>query len=479
MILRDLVGAVEGVRIDGDSGVAIGRIVDDSRACVAGDAFVALRGEHVDGHAFVGQAYERGAAAAVVERASAFPADRAQVVVADSRRAASRIAARFYGEPSHTLRVVGITGTNGKTTASYLVRAILEAAGEPCAVVGTLGVDFSGAASPLANTTPPAIELQGILANVRDRGARAVSMEVSSHALALGRIDDVRFDVAVLTNVTRDHLDFHGSQEAYVAAKRRLFDLARVAVLNADDPAGAAFARELRALGREVITYAIDGDADVRAGALTLGPGGSAFTAAGQHVELALPGRFNVANALAALGVARAFDVALPRAAAALGGVQSVPGRMERFSGGGIDVIVDYAHTPDALANVLRSVRESTRGRLVAVFGCGGDRDAGKRPEMGAVAGALADAVIVTSDNPRGEDPLAIAQAVAAPIGAPIVLDRRAAIRQAIERAGAGDVVVVAGKGHEPYQIVGDERRPFDDRDEVRAALGAREVAAR
>jgi len=463
MILRDLAAAVEGACIDGNADVAIERIIEDSRACAPGDAFVAMRGERVDGHTFVAQAYERGASAAVVEHPSNYPAGRAQVVVGDSRRAGSRIAARFYGEPSQSLSVVGITGTNGKTTTSYLVRAVLEAMGDRCATVGTLGVDFDGTSLPLANTTPPAIELQGILADLRDRGASAISMEVSSHALALGRVDDVAFDVGVLTNLTRDHLDFHGTHDAYMAAKRRLFETARIGVLNVDDAAGSAFARELREARRPLVTYAIDAEADVRPS--MLGP-------------LALPGRFNVANALAALGVARALDLDLRRAAQAIATVASIPGRMERFSGGGVDVIVDYAHTPDALANVLRAMRETTRGRLVAVFGCGGDRDAGKRPQMGAVAGALADSVIVTSDNPRSEDPLAIAQAIAAPIGATIVLDRRAAIRRAIERAAAGDVVVVAGKGHEAFQIVGDERRPFDDRDEVRAALRAREVLA-
>lgn len=460
MILRELASVVEGARIEGNAEIAIERLVADSRAVIPGDAFVAMRGERADGHAFVAQAYERGAAAAVVERSSSFPSGRAQVVVHDSRRAGSRIAARFYGEPSRALRVVGITGTNGKTTTSFLVRAVLAAFGDRCAIVGTLGVDYAGAAAPLANTTPPAIELQGILADLRDRGATAVSMEVSSHALALERVDDVLFDVGVLTNVTRDHLDFHRTHDAYVAAKHRLFELARISVLNVDDPAGAAFARDLRAQGKTVVTYAIDAEADLRPAMLG---------------ALALPGRFNVANGLAALGVARALDLDLPRAAEAIASVRAVPGRMERFSAGGVDVVVDYAHTPDALANVLRAMRDSTRGRLVAVFGCGGDRDAGKRPEMGAVAAALADAVIVTSDNPRSEDPLAIAQA-AAPSGATIVLDRREAIRRAIEDAAAGDVVVVAGKGHETYQIVGDERRPFDDREEVRNALRARGV---
>ncbi len=459
MLLHELVAAVDGARIEGDGQLPVGRIVEDSRACTPGDAFVALRGQRVDGHRFVGEAYERGAVAAVVEEPVRRPPGRAQVIVPDSRRACSRLAARFYGDPSRRLCIVGITGTNGKTTTSYLVRAVLEAAGKRAAVVGTLGVDFAEATAPLANTTPPALELQALLAALCDRGATAVSMEVSSHALALERVADVAFQVGVLTNITRDHLDFHETHEAYVRAKRRLFDLSRIAVLNAEDPAGAAFAAELRALGRPVVTYALEAPADV--GPSLLG-------------TLALPGRFNVANALAALAVARALGFDLRRAAEAISSVRSVPGRMERFSADGIEVIVDYAHTPDALANVLRASRELARGRLVAVFGCGGDRDAGKRPQMGSVAAQLADRVIVTSDNPRHEDPLAIAQAIAGPAGATIVLDRRAAIREAIAQARPGDVVVVAGKGHEAYQIVGDERLPFDDRDEVREALRAR-----
>lgn len=461
MTAGELASVLDGARLEGERTVQVARIVADSREVRAGDAFVALRGEHVDGHDYVAQAYAAGAVLAVVEEPAPTAPGRAQLVVADTHLAASKLAARFYGEPSRAMRIVGITGTNGKTTTSYLVRAALEACDEPCAAVGTLGVEFRGESAPLANTTPPAIELHGLLARVRDEGAKAVSMEVSSHALALGRVEDVAFDVAVLTNITRDHLDFHATHEAYVAAKRHLFDLAPSAVLNVDDPSGAAFASELRALGRTVITYAIDAEADVRPSALE---------------PLALPGRFNVSNALAALGAARALGLDRARAAAGIAAVRSVPGRMEYFSGSGVEVIVDYAHTPDALANVLRALRPTTRGALIVVFGCGGDRDAGKRPEMGRVAGELADRVIVTSDNPRSEDPLAIAQAVARPIGAAIVLDRRAAIRRAIEEARPGDAVVVAGKGHEGYQIVGTERRPFDDRDEVREALRLREA---
>jgi UDP-N-acetylmuramoyl-L-alanyl-D-glutamate--2,6-diaminopimelate ligase len=299
-------------------------------------------------------------------------------------------------------------------------------------------------------------------------------MEVSSHALALGRVDDVRFAVAALTNITRDHLDFHGTIERYAAAKRRLFDLAKDAVLNVDDPWGARFAADFPG----AITYAIDAPATVRAQDVVLDGDGSHFRVDGQDVHTALPGRFNVRNALAAFAIGRAFGIPDATIVRGIGAMRAVPGRMERIGAFGVDAIVDYAHTPDALENVLRAARETAKRKLIVVFGCGGDRDPGKRAEMGAIAAELADRVIVTSDNPRSEDPMTIARAVAEGIKADIVLDRRRAIRRAINEAVAGDVVVIAGKGHETYQIVGAETLPFDDRDEVRAAFAERAAAA-
>jgi UDP-N-acetylmuramoyl-L-alanyl-D-glutamate--2,6-diaminopimelate ligase len=371
--------------------------------------------------------------------------------------------------------VFGVTGTNGKTTTTYLLRSIAQAAGVPCGVIGTLGGVYDDRTWALENTTPLALELHRLLAQMRDDGARAVAMEVSSHALALGRVDDVRFRAAALTNVTRDHLDFHGTMAHYIAAKRRLFDLASLAVLNVDDAVGRTFAGEFAA----ATTYAIDRTAQLRATNVVLAGDGTRFEAGGMQLEIALPGRFNLANALAAIGLARAGgfdDDAIVRGLAA---ARAVPGRMERIGAFGIDAIVDYAHTPDALANVLRAARETTRGRLIVVFGCGGDRDPGKRVEMGRIAAGVADAVIVTSDNPRGEEPAAIAAAVADGIVAEVILDRRTAIRRAINDARAGDTVVVAGKGHETYQIIGEERLPFDDRDEVRSAFSLRSGALR
>jgi UDP-N-acetylmuramoyl-L-alanyl-D-glutamate--2,6-diaminopimelate ligase len=471
--LRPLLDALDAPRVIGALPPAIAAITADSRAVQPGDAFVALRGERVDGHAYVSDALARGAALLVVEQ----PVDAAvaQVVVRDTRAASSRLADAYYGQPSRSLAVFGVTGTNGKTTTTALVRGIAEAAGVPCGVIGTLGGAFGERTWPLENTTPLALDLHRMLAEMRDAGARAIAMEVSSHALALGRVDDVFFAAAALTNVSRDHLDFHRTFEAYVAAKRRLFDLAALAVLNADDPYGRAFADELPA----ALTYAIERPAHLRATSLVLAGEGTRFEAGGMQLEIALPGRFNVANALAAIGLVRVAGIDGDAIVRGLAAVRAVPGRMERIGALGINAIVDYAHTPDALDNVLRAARETTRGRLIVVFGCGGDRDPGKRPEMGRVAAAAADTVIVTSDNPRSEDPAAIAAAVAGDIVAEVILDRRAAIRHAIDEARPGDTVVVAGKGHETYQIVGAQRLPFDDRAEVREAFAARAGALR
>jgi UDP-N-acetylmuramoyl-L-alanyl-D-glutamate--2,6-diaminopimelate ligase len=470
-----LVAALADATVIGALPPSIEGIASDARAVRNGTVFVALRGTRADGHAFIAEAAANGAAFVVAERPSEVAVP--QVIVADTRIAASALADAFYDHPSHGLTVVGITGTNGKTTTTHLVRDMLEAAGIACGVIGTLGGTFRDHAPwPLGNTTPLALELHALLAEMRAAGATAVVMEVSSHALALRRVDHVRFAVAVLTNITRDHLDFHGTFERYVAAKRLLFDFAPQHVLNLDDPFGAAFAEQLPG----AITFALDRDADLRPQGLRVEGDGSTFSIGATDVSIALPGRFNVRNALAAFGVGRALEIDDATIARGLGTTRAVPGRMERIGAFGIEAIVDYAHTPDALENVLTAVRETTRRNLILVFGCGGDRDAGKRVQMGEVGARLADRVIVTSDNPRSEDPLAIAESIAADYAhTEIVLDRRAAIRRAIDQAQAGDTVVVAGKGHETYQIVGDEARPFDDREEVRVAFARRAVARR
>jgi UDP-N-acetylmuramoyl-L-alanyl-D-glutamate--2,6-diaminopimelate ligase len=480
--LTALLASLGETRARGGSETAVTALEIDSRKVRAGSVFVALRGERADGHAFVGQAIANGAVAVVVETARAgelaVPENVMLVGVADTRRALSRLAATFYGWPSQALSVIGVTGTNGKTTTTHLIQAILEEAGVRCGRIGTLGAQFGGAMWTLENTTPLALELQATLAAMHERGAEAVAMEVSSHALALERVADVEFEIGVLTNITHDHLDFHGSFKTYIEEKRKLFGLAKAAVFNVDDATGLLWDYEDAHSGRRSLSYSIVDSSDLWAKDLVLSARGSSFSLDGNRVNLNLPGRFNIYNALAALGVARLLGIEDALAARALASVASVPGRMEHFEADGVDVLVDYAHTPDALDNVLRAAREGARGRVIVVFGCGGDRDRGKRPEMGRIASERADRVIVTSDNPRTEDMLAIVDGIVAGIpagtSAHVELDRGAAIRQAIAEAAPGDVVVVAGKGHETHQIIGSNVRHFDDRDAVRAALAKR-----
>ncbi len=478
--LATLLKRLEGpLAVVGDRSRNVDAIEIDSRCVKPGALFVALRGEHTDGHRHANDAVGKGARVVVVERAVDLPADVTVVQVADSRRALSVLAAAFYGDPSHALDAIGVTGTNGKTTTTHMIAAILNAAGISCGIAGTVGAEFRAHRWLLENTTPQPPELQRLLARMRDAGAKAVAMEVSSHALALDRVEDVRFRIAALTNVTRDHLDFHETIEAYAAAKRRLFSLAPASVINADDRYGERWESELRREGRSVISYGLRNTANLAPQEIAVEPSGSRFTANGQRYRLRLPGRFNVWNALAAIGVARFLGVDDATGARALSELERVPGRMERFDAGEIAVVVDYAHTPDALESALRSLRETTSGALTVVFGCGGDRDRGKRPEMGAVAAVFADRLYVTSDNPRTEDPQAIVDAIVAGIGDRdriVELDRRRAIERAIAEARSGDVVLIAGKGHETYQIVGDRVLQFDDAAVAREALGSRSV---
>jgi UDP-N-acetylmuramoyl-L-alanyl-D-glutamate--2,6-diaminopimelate ligase len=462
----------------GDAQRKVTAVVADSRQASDGALFVALPGEHTDGHRYVGDAIARGAGVIVIGEAQAIPpATVATVVrVRDTRAALSAIAAAFYGDPSASLDITGITGTNGKTTITYMVAAILNHAGRRCGVMGTVGAHYGGQTWQLHNTTPLPPELHHVLAEMQAAGAKAVAMEVSSHALALQRVDDVSFFAAALSNVTRDHLDFHLTPHAYRAAKRRLFEMSPRCVLNVDDDAGRQWAAELQAPGREIVTYALLHDAMLWPGNLAVSTNGARFVLDGQAFELHLPGRFNVANALAAVAVARMYGIADAESAAALVTLARVPGRMERIAGDGFEVIVDYAHTPDALENALQALRETAGARVAVVFGCGGDRDRGKRPEMGAIASRLADRIYLTNDNPRTEDPRAILDEIRAGIcdrhdGVVEQLDRRKAIERAIADARHGDLVLVAGKGHENYQIVGDRVFPFDDAAVVRDVL--------
>ena len=477
-LLRTL---AQNTRVIGPHDKMVNAIVIDSRECRPGALFVALRGEHTDGHRFAGDAVSRGCEAIVMEEFCDVPAHVCAIVVPDSARALSQLADVFYGSPSKALSVVGITGTNGKTTTSQMTAGIMTEGGIPAGTIGTIGARFGETEWPLANTTPLASQLHELLAHMRELGAKGVAMEVSSHALALQRVSDVRFAIAALTNVTRDHLDFHKTFESYASAKRRLFDMAPRCVLNADDETGERWSRELR-VRKPVITYGLSGSADLRPEHVDVSAGGSSFILSGQRFDVRIPGRFNVYNALCAIAIARHLGIDDAASARGLASVERVPGRMDHVSGGGVDAIVDYAHTPDALENLLRTLRETANGRLIVVFGCGGDRDRGKRPEMGAIAARYADFSYVTSDNPRTEDPKSIIDEILPGVGgAPheVQVDRRAAICAAVENARTGDVIAIAGKGHENYQIVGTQVLPFDDLAVAREALSQREAAHR
>jgi UDP-N-acetylmuramoyl-L-alanyl-D-glutamate--2,6-diaminopimelate ligase len=383
-----------------------------------------------------------------------------------------------FGRPADHLTTIGVTGTNGKTTCTYLLEAILRAAGRTPGVIGTTGARIAGSPVAIDRTTPEAPDLHRLLARMRGDGVRAVAMEVSSHALEQRRTDGLRFDAAIFTNLSQDHLDFHGTMEAYFEVKARLFtpEHAALAVVGADDPYGG---RLIGSVSIPVVTYAVASDADLRATDVMVGPEGSSFVVDGVHVRTALRGAFNVDNCLAALAAARAIGLDLAPAAAAVASVEDVPGRMEVIDGDrGFGVVVDYAHTPDSIRVVLRGARSLAAGRVLVVFGCGGERDRAKRPSMGAAATANADLTVITSDNPRSEDPLAIIDEIlpgAAEGGGPYVVepDRRGAIRLALQEARPGDLVVVAGKGHEPVQEIGGTRIPFDDRTVVREELAA------
>ena len=470
MTLREVMGA-------GSEDVEIAGLAADSRRVTPGALFFCVTGFRYDGHEFAPDAVARGAAALVVERPLGLGVP--EVVVPSTRAAMAGAAARFEGEPTSRLDVVGVTGTNGKTTTAYLVRALFEAAGRSCGLLGTVRSVIGGTEHSVTRTTPEAIDLQRAFREMADAGDSACVLEVSSHALALHRADEIRFAAAIFTNLTRDHLAFHGDMAAYFRAKRRLFGFGpRVAVVNVDD----AYGRDLAAEHDDVTTFAIDRPAQYRARAIDADLFGSRFTIdtpdGPLHVRTPLPGRHNIANVLGAVAAVRGLGVPAEAIVAALPEAGRVPGRLERVDEGqDFSVLVDYAHTPDSLETVLAAVRELTGRRVICAFGCGGDRDRGKRPLMGAIAARLADNVIVTSDNPRSEDPEAILDDIVAGTGprAERIADRRAAIERAIELAQSGDVVLIAGKGHEQGQeLEGGRTIPFDDVSVVRAALRER-----
>jgi UDP-N-acetylmuramoyl-L-alanyl-D-glutamate--2,6-diaminopimelate ligase len=455
----------------GAEDVEVSDLAYDNRCTGPGTLFFCVPGFTTDGHDFAPDAVARGAVGLVVQRPLGLGVP--EVVVGSVRAAMAPAAAAFYGDPTARLQTIGVTGTNGKTTTAFLLRELLEADGRQTGLLGTVKSVIGGIEHDVQRTTPEAIDLQRTFAEMASRGDRACVMEVSSHALELGRADAIHFAVAVFTNLTQDHLDFHPTMEDYFAAKRRLFVADRApgapgaSVINVDDEYGARLAAELP----DALSFALTADAVYRAADVTTGLSGSSFTIHGPDgmLELSSPlrGEFNVYNMLAAFVAARALGVSAAVCSAAIASAGQVPGRFETVDDGQpFAVLVDYAHTPDSLENVLRAARELTDGRVHVVFGCGGDRDRGKRPMMGEIARRLADRVIVTSDNPRSEDPESIIAEILEGSGPEVQHDpdRRAAIAVAIEDAGAGDVVVIAGKGHEQGQEFEAGRKlPFDD----------------
>jgi UDP-N-acetylmuramoyl-L-alanyl-D-glutamate--2,6-diaminopimelate ligase len=472
MTLRELMG-------NGAPDVEVFALAYSSESAVPGALFFCVPGFRVDGHEFAQDAVKRGAAALVCERPLGLGVP--EVIVPSVRAAMPEVAARFYGDPTAELKVVGVTGTNGKTTTAFLVRALLEAAGVQTGLLGTVKSVVGGVEEPVERTTPEAIDLQATFRRMLDSGDRACAMEVSSHALELGRAEGIHFACRIFTNLTQDHLDFHPDMEHYYLAKARLFETAPAAI-NIDDPYGRRLVGEA---GGPLVTYArADPDADVRPHAAEIGAGGVisliATTPRGPlPLDVRLRGGFNVENVLCAVALAEVLEVPHEAVRAGVAAVAGVPGRFEPVDAGQpFTVLVDYAHTPAGLENVLRSAREITPGRLICVFGCGGDRDRGKRPVMGAVARRLADVAVVTSDNPRSEGPAAIIADITAGFAMDVEVDRRTAIERAVAMAGPGDVVVIAGKGHEQGQELADRTIPFDDREVAREALSALAGAA-
>ena len=485
MTLRQLIDGLAGARLIGDGSVEVRAVRDDSRKVEKGDVFVAVKGMRSDGHAFIKTAIERGAAAVVLE-AHADPTLKVpQVVMPSTSKALGALVARSLGDPAKSMKLVGITGTNGKTTTTYLLEAILEAAGHKPGVIGTVSYRWGGKAHDAPYTTPTPQVLHETFAAMKEAGCTHVVMEVSSAALSMERLSGVDFAVGAFSNLTQDHLDVHGSMEAYRDAKRRLFKdhlKGGTAVVNVDDPegegmAGAADPQHTATLrvsveGRPADVHVVFQQSTVKGIAANIG------TPTGEIALEAKPliGQYNVANLALATGIAEALGIAHEHISAGIAKLAGVPGRVERVANTmDLDILVDYAHTPDALRNVLTALRPLTRKRLICVFGCGGDRDPTKRPKMGAAVAELADLAVVTSDNPRTEDTRKIIDAILPAVPKPffVDVDRRTAIRAAIAEATPGDVVVIAGKGHEDYQILGTTKIHFDDREEAAAAFAA------
>jgi len=496
MKLGQILKGLSQFELRGDSSLEIAGMAYDSRQVRPGDLFVAIRGTHADGHAFIEKAIEKGAVAVAAEKFTGREAKVATLLVSDSRKALSKIALAFYANPFKNITLIGITGTSGKTTATYLLESMLKAAGREPGVLGTVNYRYSDKKVPAPVTTPESLDLIRLSREMVDHGVTHIVMEVSSHALDQGRTQDCPFSVAVFTNLSRDHLDYHKTMDEYFAAKSRLFTGLQAgpsgrtpaAVINLDDPRGQDLASVTRA---KVLTYGLGKECQVSADSIQMDRNGLKFrlrTPAGEKVvRSTLIGDFNVYNILAAAGAGIALNLPLEAVVRGIETLKSIPGRLERVENRrGLTLVVDYSHKPDALLKAMTSLKPHVKGRLITVFGCGGDRDRGKRYDMGRLAGEHSDVAFITSDNPRSEDPLSIVKEIEKGMldsglrkggsnthpgrGYFLEVDRRQAIRKAVAMAEEADVVLIAGKGHEDYQIIGSERRPFSDQEEAAKA---------
>jgi UDP-N-acetylmuramoyl-L-alanyl-D-glutamate--2,6-diaminopimelate ligase len=487
MQLRQLIEHLPAATVEGPTDRAVAGITYDSRRVTPGVVFVAIPGQHVDGHEFIGTAVERGASAVICERSRLVPGRVTKIQVADVREAMACAARSFYQHPSARLKVIGVTGTNGKTTVAFMIKAVMEAAGLKTGLMGTVRYEIGDRVIPAHRTTPESLEVQQMMSQMLAADCQACVMEVSSHALDQKRVHGVEFDVGIFTNLTRDHLDYHGTMENYFAAKKKLFAALAggvkksAVVINVDDAFGARLAGDMTNVEVQ-LTYGFHKPARLRATKIELNADGSRFVIESPErkfaVRLPLIGRHNVYNALAAVGACLALKIDVVKIQAALNALPAVPGRLERVSAGQLfGVFVDYAHTDDALKNVLTTLREITKGRVLVAFGCGGNRDSGKRAKMGRIAAELADFTLITSDNPRKEDPAKIAAQIEEGYKSvradayETELDRARAIQRIISMAAPGDSVLIAGKGHETYQEFEDTVVPFDDRVHAQEAL--------
>jgi UDP-N-acetylmuramoyl-L-alanyl-D-glutamate--2,6-diaminopimelate ligase/murE/murF fusion protein len=490
--LEELIRVIPEAKIQGRKDRMICHLAHDSRKVIPGTLFICFSGAKADGHQFIMQARQKGAVAVLVEKeVEEIPEGLTVIRVGDTRAVVRVLAPYFYDYPARKLRMIGITGTNGKTTTTYLLKSIFNHAGYKVGIIGTIQVLIEETVLPTANTTPDVIDLQGILAQMVDAGMDYVVMEVSSHALALDRIAGCEFDVGIFTNITQDHLDFHQTFENYLAAKTRLFQLIssgnfykekKAAIINVDDPASASIRKETHC---RTITYGLEERADLTALNTNIQANGTGFDLKGEFgvlpIAMKITGKFNVYNVLAAVGAAQAEGIGNELIKIALEKFQSVPGRFELVNAGqDFTIIIDYAHTPDGLENILKTAQQIAMRRIIVVFGCGGDRDRTKRPIMGKLAAIYGDVIIATSDNPRSEDPSAILSEIEVGIQAGLtsdklyekIVDRRQAISKALHLAKQNDIVIIAGKGHENYQILKDRTIHFDDKEVAMEIVG-------